>query len=68
MVVLQSHMFLAKFSTIIFWKNYYDFHCFLILYYNKFPEVCGLRPKKIEKENYYNKLHVVICVTLGTAW
>ena len=47
-------MFSAKFNTVVFWKNDYDdenfHHCFLILYYNKFPKVCGHTPR-----NYYSK-------------
>ena len=54
MIVLWSHMFSAKFTTVVFGKNDYDdknFHrCFLILYYNKFPKVCGHTPT-----NYYSK-------------
>ena len=45
MIVLQSHVFRAKFTTVVFWENDYDnenFHCcFLILFYNKFPKVWG---------------------------
>ena len=48
-IVSSLHLFSAKLTTVIFWKNDYvneNIHCcFLILYYNTFPKLCDHNQK-----------------------